>query len=65
MTNPDVALTPEDLHRLRGRLHVVLGYAELCGEAEDVAAARSHGSRVALAAAEALDVLDEASRRPG
>lgn len=62
MTGP--ALSDDQVHALRGRLHVVLGYVELLEN--DVAAAERHELllKVRCAAVAALDVLDETASAP-
>lgn len=63
MSIDPVALTPDDVHRLRGRLHVVLGYAEMGYDSQDEATRDKVLSSVLRAAREALAVLEPGASR--
>ena len=62
MTAGGAHLTAAQLHALRGRLHVVLGFSELLQDG-DPYDARDLGARLHAAVRSALDTLEQAERR--
>lgn len=63
MDRDGLSLTAAEVHKLRGRLHVVLGCSELLVEETEPTEARSLGGRVCEAAREVLHLLDTAQAR--